>query len=121
MLGFAPIASRPISGSSFGLTAIAAAMSATISLSLTISGNSGLVTPLSATVSGPSFSIDASWITRQAIGANISLSFDGTPVLHVAGKPIRLNALPQSFTLRARQENWTLTALPQSFTIRGAR
>jgi len=120
MLGFGPISSRPISGGPFGLVAIAAAMSASIGLSFAVSGRMGAFVPLQASV-GITFTLSPALSVKQAIRANIGITFSGTSTLFIAGKPIRISALPESFNLRALKEEWTLSALPQSFNIRGAR
>lgn len=121
MLGFGSISSRSISGSPFQLITVTAALSATVSLTFGVVGTSGLVTPMSGSIAGLSFAVPATMVVDQAISATIAFSFDSSPTLRVAGKPIRINALPQSFTLRATQQSYTLKALPQSFTVRGSR
>jgi hypothetical protein len=58
---------------------------------------------------------------RQAISASVAFGFDGSPTLRVAGKPIKLAAVPMSYELRATIQNYTLKALPASFTVRGVK
>ena len=121
MLGFSPIASQPISGSSFSaIVAVEAALAATVTLTFSMSANAGNYAPMSATAA-IEFSGSAFATIKQAITGTASIAFSGTPRLFVAGKPIVIAAVPQSFTLRATQGRYTLKALPQSFTIRGVR
>lgn len=120
MLGFSPVASRPISGGSFGLVSVPAALAATATIVFGIGGNPGAYSPMSATVA-IAFAVEANWIAQQSLSATATIVFGGTPRLFVAGKPIVINAVPQSFTLNARQDSYTLKAVPESFTIRGVR
>jgi hypothetical protein len=120
VLGFTPISSRPISGSPFNLVLIAASMSASIGLSLAITARIGAFTQIQASV-GVTFSGSPALFVNQALGSSVSLAFSGTSTLYIAGKPIRFNALPESFESRAMKENWTLKALSQSFNVRAAR
>lgn len=118
MLGLYPIGSRAISSGPFSLTAIPEQMSAAPSFAFGITARAGAIVPLSASLA-LSFAVNGNWIVHQALSATLSISFDGSPRLFVAGKPIILSAVPQSYTLRASQVSYTLKALPESFTIRG--
>jgi hypothetical protein len=120
MLGFSPISARPISGSAFSLVAIAAAMSASLTLGFAVTGRLGAFIPMQGSI-GVAFNLSPTLWVNQSLHGSISITFGGTSTLYIAGKPIRINALPESFELRAVKEQWTLKALPQSFNTRGAR
>lgn len=120
MLGLYPLGSRAIAESTFGLSRIEEAMSAALDIALTIGAIAGIVVPISASL-GLELALSGNWITRQYITANATITFGGTPTLHVLGQPIKLTAMPQSFTLRAAMDSYTLKALPEQFTIRGVR
>jgi hypothetical protein len=121
MLGLYPIGSRAISSGPFGLIAVPALLAATATITFAVSGRIGAVTPISATVAGPVFAVSGNWIVRQAISATVTIAFDGSPLLRVAGKPIQINAVPQSYNVRADYASYTLKASPESFTLRGVR
>ena len=120
MLGLYPVGSRAISAGPFSLVTVSLAMSAVGSITFGGVANAGAFTPMSAsgqiTLSG-----SPRLFVNQALSAAGLITFGGTPRLFIAGKPIILTALPQSFTLRADRQSYTATALPQGFTIRGVR
>jgi hypothetical protein len=120
MLGFSPISARAISGSPFSLTVVSAALAATASIAFTVSGTAGAIVHPAATV-GISFPVSGRLIVHQALTATASITFTVAGDLKVAGRPIVLAAIPQSFELRATQGSMSLKAMPQSFTIRSAR
>jgi hypothetical protein len=120
MLGMAPLSSRSISGGPFALVTVPLAIAATVTIAFAGTANAGRFSPMTAiariTFAGtPLLSVD------QAISATIGITFGGTPTLRLAGKPLILNAVPQSYTLRADKASYTLKAMPQSFTVRGVK
>lgn len=120
MLGFAPISAQAISGSAFKVLGVAASLAAAGSIAFDGSGRIGAFTPISATCN-VIFGGSARLIVDQAVSSTGSVTFGGTPSLRVAGKPIRIVALHENYTLRAMPANYDLTALSESFTLRGYR
>jgi hypothetical protein len=120
MLGLYPIGSRAISDGPFSLVRVPAVLAATVGLGFAVSGTAGLRVPARVSI-GISFALSPTLTVRQAIAASLSITFGGNPTLSVAGKPIRLSAIPQSYNLRAARETLTMKALPQSYYVRGAK
>jgi hypothetical protein len=120
MLGFGPISSRPISGSPFGLIAVPLAMTATVAVSFGITARAGVFSQMRATAQIV-FGGSAFLSVNQAIHGTASITFGGSPTLRVAGKPIIINAVPISFTLRAPPQSYTLKAVSEQFTVRDSR
>lgn len=120
MLGLYPIGSRAISDGPFSLVRVPLEMAAAVSFSFSIAARIGAFIPMSASVS-LTFNGTPTLFVEQAISAAISFAFSGTPTLFIAGKPIKLAAIPQSYNLRAARETYSAKALPSSHTIRGAR
>jgi hypothetical protein len=120
MLGLYPIGSRAIAAGPFNLTAVTAQMTATLGLTFTVTVTAGLLAQVSATIP-VSFSLTASLHAEQAITATLPISFNLTASVRDYGKPLRISAVPQSYTVRAMPAEFTAKALPQSFTLRGTR
>ena len=120
MLGFGPISSAPISGSSFSLIAIPAALVAAATITFGGSGRIGAITPIRANVSFAFAGAPVLYV-NQAISGAASITFGGTPNLRVAGKPIIISAIPVSYTVRAMPGSYTLKAMSEQFTVRGVR
>jgi hypothetical protein len=120
MLGFSPISSQPISGGPFSLIRVPLEMASAVSFAFTLTARIGAFIPISASI-GITFNGSPTLYVEQAISATVSFAFSGTPTLHIAGKPIKLAAIPQSYNLRAARESYSAKALPSSHTIRGAR
>jgi hypothetical protein len=120
MLGLYPIGSRAISGGPFSLVRVPLEMAAAVSFAFSITGRLGAFIPMAASI-GVTFNGSPTLYVEQAISATVSFAFSGTPTLHIAGKPIQLAAIPQSYNLRAARESYSAKALPSSHTIRGAR
>lgn len=120
MLGFGPISSSPISGDAFRLISIPAEMSATGGITFGGSARIGAYVPLSAR-GGISFSGTPTLYVDQALSATGGITFGGNPNLRVAGKAIKISAIPFQFTLRAPPESYALKAIPERFKARGVR
>jgi hypothetical protein len=119
MLGFAPLASAPLASATVKLTAVAATLSATVTFTLSPGGAPGALIPLSATIP-LTFTLAGPLTVDQAIAATVTLQFHGDPVLHLAGRPIRLVAQADRFQLVAQTDSHTLTPLPDRIQIQGA-
>lgn len=120
MFGFGPISSTSISGSPFKLIAVPLSIAAVISFEFGGTPTSGVISRMSASV-GMAFGITARLFVSQAISGTMTITFGGTSNLRLAGKPIVISAISQSFTLRAPPDSYTLKATSEHFTIRGVR
>jgi hypothetical protein len=120
MLGIGPISSRSISGSPFKLVAVPLALAATATVSFAVNGRVGVFSQLHASI-GVAFAVSAQLFVNQALSGTATITFGGTSLLRIAGKPIILSAIPVSYTLRASPDSYTLKAAPEPFMVRGVR
>lgn len=115
MLGFSP--SAPIAGIR-NFVGVTATLAGATSLTFTSTAAVGVYTYISGETS-LSFSVSAPMSTIQGMVGATSLTFDVLGKVTVAGKPIIVTALPDSFTIRAQMDDHSTTALPDSYITRG--
>lgn len=100
MLGFTALADRPIAGAGYALIAVPALLSG--SAAITFGAESTLGSAVSASAnSSITFGANAEMLVNQALSGSANIAIGATAILHVAGKPIILRAVPQSYTIRA--------------------
>jgi hypothetical protein len=101
MLGIAPLAAVPLASAPLAsLTFNFAQVAVEIALTLTVNGGA----------------------TRNEYrSASIPMAFTLSPDLRVAGRPFKVFALPQSYTVRADFADYSVKAIPRSYTVRAKR
>lgn len=120
MFGFGPVSSTSISGDPFKLIAVPLLLAGTATLTFTGSARAGIFIPMSGTT-GLSFTGSAALSVLQAISGTTSLTFGSSANLRLAGKPIKVSAIPMCFSFRALPESYAAKAVSEQFTFRGGR
>lgn len=118
MLGFAPIAAVPIAGGGFALLQYYEPATATASFTFAGSGDLAYLIPASARAN-ISFGSSAVWNTLNDIAATSSFSFSASGEITVAGRPIVISAMADSYAVRVDKYSYHSTAVPESLTMRG--
>lgn len=121
MLGLAPLSTRSISGGPFSLVAVALQAAASGAL-ITISGTAqpGAYIPIRATGSALAFGGTAAihW-TQTIAGTGPVITFGGDALLRLAGKPLKITALRDSFRITAQSDRLILSTLAQPYSMKG--
>lgn len=118
MLGFSAFGELAYSDTPFALVGHSHELSATGGIVFGGSARTGGIFALSA--SGRiAFGGAPKWTTLNAMRATVPLVLAGSGRLTVAGHPIVITAVPQSYEIRAMSFRYETTAVPVDYTIRG--
>lgn len=112
MLGFTPVSA--VRSFSYVTAAIAGATSLTFAATATV----GLYAQMAGATS-ITFAPASVMSTIQGLTGDTSLTFDVSGNVTVAGKPIVVSAIPDSFTIRASMDDYSTKAMPDSYITRG--
>ena len=140
MLGFAPLSANPLAALTAVLATVSSPITSTGGIVFAGSPVSGSSTIIEATggitlagspsvaigraitaTGGISLSGSPVWTSLNAQRTTGGITFNGSPTLRAAGKPLQVNAVPQSFIVSADLADFTLIAPHQPFTLRGVK